>query len=98
MESTNFIEQVSSSGQLHEHVNSRRVKVCMFEFDDDSIQELEHILMFQGSMNAHLLLDHFPFLVCRCFGESNVFASRYSMFFEVDRAEHTIVASSVTNQ
>ena len=95
-EGTDFIKQVSSSGQLHEHVNSGRVKVCMFEFDDDSIQELEYILMLQGSMDAHLLLDYLPFFVRRRFGESNVFASRYPMFFEVDRAEYTIVASSVT--
>lgn len=62
----------------------------VFEFDDDRVEELKHVAMFQRGMNTHLLVNGFALFVGGAGCKSDDLASGDTMFGQVNRTEHAV--------
>jgi len=54
---TNLVKQVSAGSELQQHVNARNVLMFGLQLDNRSINEFEHVAMFQRRMHSHFLFN-----------------------------------------
>ena len=88
MTRTDLIKQVTASSEFQKHVKARNILMFLLRFDNCSIDEFEHVAMFQRGVHPYFLFNGLSILF-GCFrGERHQFACCHAMILNVDCAEN----------
>ena len=82
---TYLIKQITPSSEFQQHVDSRNVSRLVLQLNNDCVQELEYIRMFERCMYPHLLLYILAVFLGGSFGEPNQLARCHAVVGDVDR-------------